>query len=161
MPKNVGQQIYIGMEVDKRLMDDREKMGTGGPRPPVSGSKLEELQDRQHVDTWLKWAVGCCPMLITDAVLAMKGADKARYGVEVRKMYLAAVEVQQKSANTAQSLSVTQFFNRMSRAVKSYQTAFQDKQSGIEFRRVQERHDEQQRVVERDPRRNVCSRRSV
>ena len=61
------------------------------------------------------------------------GADKARYGVEVRKMYLAAIEVQQKSANTAQSLSVTQFFNRMNRAVKSYQTAFQDKQYGIEF----------------------------
>ena len=129
VPKNVGQQISIGMEVYKRLMADRERVGTGGPWPTVSGSKIEDLQDRQHVENWLKWAVGCCPMLITDAVMAMKGADKAKYGVEVRRMYLAAIEVQQKSAHTAQSLSVTQFFNRMNRAVKSYQTAFQDKQS--------------------------------
>ena len=75
-------------------------------------------------------------MLITDAVMAMKGADKAKYGVEVRKMYLAAIEVQQKSAHTAQSLSVAQFVSRMSRAVKSYQTAFQNKQLGIEFRKA-------------------------
>ena len=116
VPENVGLQLSIGLEVYKRLINDmpndEREMGTGGLRPPASGStpeeqqnrsgglwppspvfKLEKLQDRQHVDAWLKWAVGCCPMLITNAVLAMRGADKARYGVEVRKMYLTAIEV--------------------------------------------------------------------
>ena len=99
-------------------------MGTGGLRPPVPGVKLENMQNSHCVGEWLKWAVGCCPMLITDAVLAMRGADEAQYGSAVRKMYLTAIEVQQKSVNTAQSMNAIQFFSRMNRAIHGYGTAF-------------------------------------
>ena len=138
MPKNITLQIKIGLEVYKRLVsnlsDNEMNMGTGGLRPPVPGAKLEELRDSRNVGEWLKWAVGCCPMLNPDAVLAMQGADKIRHGWAVRRMYLTAIEVQQKSADTAQSVNTTQFFSRMNRAIQGYNTAFQITQYGIEFR---------------------------
>ena len=73
-------------------------------------------------------------MLITDAVLAMQGTEKRRYGWSVRRMYLTAIEVQQKSANTAQSLNAVQFFSRMNRAIQGYGTVVNDKDFGLEFR---------------------------
>ena len=83
----------------------------------------------------MAWAVGCCPLLIVDAVQSMKGgAVPSEMSRQLRSRYVTALIVQQRTVSSASSVTVLQFFSRMKRAMKGYDTAFQDTGPGRELR---------------------------
>ena len=119
-------QLRFALTLYKRLQTIRGNAQRPAAAAVAIEERLNSLEPR-HVDRWMAWAVGCCPLLIIDAVQSMKGrAVPSEMSRQLRRRHVTAIIVQQRNVNSASSVTVLQFFSRMKRAIKGYDTAFHD-----------------------------------